>query len=368
MYLIPFSIMTFCLLLIGEKGILPSVDKSKNTKNIFVIFKVLAIILLIAFPTFRDSTVGYDTPNYYKNFEIILVNKSIASPAHAFEIGYQIINLIGAVLFGKYGIYFVFAICFSIIVLSIVYSSKRLSYNNLLTMFLFITVEFYLRSFDQLRQGVAIAIIVFAFVFLLDRKPIAYCACVIVATLFHSSAIILLPLYFLNFVNTDKKQLIFFSIFMILAFLGGVLEDKIVVLMEYVNIPFISKQNLSLWVQDLTLVGVLEIIVFSLIFLFLLVFKFIVKRKGVKVSTRYDIFLNTFYMSIIVEIIAALCHKPHLYGRMIYYFFWAIVFLLPEILQYVKNDKIKWLLKLSFYCFGFGYLIVSIIINAYGIV
>ncbi len=367
MYLIPFSILIFCMLFVSDSDFLPSIDKSSKRKNFLIIFKILAIALLIAFPTFRPFTVGYDTPNYYNNFNTILANKGIAN-ADNFEIGYQLINLIGAILFGKYGIYFVFAVCYSIIVLSVVYLSKKLSYNNLLTIFLFVTVEFYLRSFGQLRQCVAIAIVVFAFKFIIDKKPIAYCACVVVATLFHSSAIILLPLYLLNFINTNKKQLIFYSIFMIFALLSGVLEDKVVVLAKKLNIPFISKQNLNIWIQDLSLVGKLEIIVFSLIFVLLLVFKFIVERKGEKVDKRYNIFLSTFYMAVLVEIVAGLCHKPHLYGRMIYYFFWAIIFLLPEVLKYVKNKKLNCLLKLSFYCFGFGYLIVSIIINAYGIV
>lgn len=363
---IAFLILIFGLLVISEKTVLPNIDKTKKDKNYFLIFKILAIVLLIALPGFRASSVGYDSENYYKNFGIINADHSL-SRAHKFEIGFQLLNLLGSFIFGEYGIYFVFTICATIIVLCALYSAKKMSTNYLLTVFLFISVEFYFRGFDQLRQGVAIALVVLAFTFLVDREPIAYFACITTATLFHNTAIIMLPFYFVNRLTNKKNKLIFYIGSTVIILLLSIFEGQIIEFLSNMGISLFVKQNTEIWVQKLTTIGILELIVFTLAFIVLAVLRhFLCKNKN---ATKYDIFLATFYCAILFEIFSAICHKPHLYGRIIYYFFWAIIFVIPEMLSFIKNEKYRNILKCAVYVVGIGYLAFAIfVVQAYGIV
>lgn len=363
---IAFLMLIFGLLFISEKVVLPNVDKTKKEKNYFLFFKILAIVLLIALPGLRAWTVGYDTANYYNNFNLINLDRNLGR-AHKFESGFQFLNLIGSFIFGEYGIYFVFIVCSSIIVFSVLYSAKKMSANYLMTMFFFVSIEFYFRSFDQLRQGVAIALVVLAFTFIRDREPIAYFACIVTATLFHITALIMLPFYFLNRLTNKKNNIVFYIGSTAIIMLLIIFEGQIISFLSNNGIGLFTKQDTNIWVQDLTPIGILELVVFTLIFAFLAFLRAFLFRK--EKSPKFDLFLATFYCAILFEFFSAICHKPHLYGRLIYYFFWAIIFLIPEVLSLVKNEKYRTIFKYIAYVIGISYLVFALfVVHAYGIV
>lgn len=73
----------------------------------------------------------------------------------------------------------------------------------------------YFNSMNQIRQGVAIAIVLFAVKYIIRKEIAKYITCVIIATLFHYSAIVLILLYWCSSFkfSTRKSLIIFFVIF-----------------------------------------------------------------------------------------------------------------------------------------------------------
>lgn len=84
--------------------------------------------------------------------------------------------------------------------------------------------SFMLTHLSAMRQSLAIGIFLLSLDYLFRKKPIGYFSLVFIASLFHSSALIVAPLYFLTIIKDSKYKLISL-ILLILYFLAFFLED-----------------------------------------------------------------------------------------------------------------------------------------------
>lgn len=93
---------------------------------------------------------------------------------------------------------------------------------------LFIT-EFLFFSWDIVRQSAAITVILFAVEYIKQGHPMKWILCVIIAALFHTSAIILFPVYFLRWIKVCDfvlvSLIIVVTILMWLGILTGVMSE-----------------------------------------------------------------------------------------------------------------------------------------------
>lgn len=85
--------------------------------------------------------------------------------------------------------------------------------------FFFIT-SFLHEQLNIVRQGAAMCIVLYAFTFIIHRKPINYVGSVILASCFHLSALICLPFYFLKNKQIPSSLLWQYSVFFIFSFLS----------------------------------------------------------------------------------------------------------------------------------------------------
>lgn len=331
----------------------------------------VAIILLILFAGLRAYTIGYDVPNYNINFQLILESKKLDG-GHKFELLYNLINLICAFIFGESGFTFVLTICSVIIVFSVAYTAKELSPDIALSMFLFVSVDVYLRGFGQIRQCVAIAILMLSVICIAKKKPILFVLCVVVAMLFHETSIIFLPTYLFVYINKKSKwQYIFYGVMLGLAGIFCILEKPIIKLvcdifsLKYYDLYVVT----GLGIEKLTTFGWFEIIFNVLIFGFFLAYKIWYENKNKKnVGKGYDLFLSLYFCAVLLYLVSAICGRATLYGRLVYYFFWALIMLVPHFLKTIENKKVYYLFYALMLLAGLIYLICSIYaIDAYGI-
>ncbi|MDO8234126.1 EpsG family protein [Citrobacter werkmanii] len=73
----------------------------------------------------------------------------------------------------------------------------------------------YFEHFNIIRQGIAISIFFYSWKFVDKRKPVWYAAFVIIASCFHSAAILLLPFYFLLRIKSIKP--VYYAIVLVLV-------------------------------------------------------------------------------------------------------------------------------------------------------
>lgn len=74
---------------------------------------------------------------------------------------------------------------------------RRLSANNTFLIAFAYLITLFTTSFNTVKQGAAIAIVLFGIEFIQDRKIKEFLICILIAMMFHPTAIIALPMYFL---------------------------------------------------------------------------------------------------------------------------------------------------------------------------
>lgn len=175
------------------------------------IFEIAILIILCVVSGTRYNLGGSDYFVYktvYKsvpliqNFDFNTVQKIYGT--FGMEKGYLFFNsLVKTLGFNFYG----FTLINSIIFYMCLYIGlKRYIKNFNYFLVIFLYKMFFYDTFISLRQPIAMAIFFIALQFIEKREPIKYWLLCLLAFTFHNSAIILLPLYFINKIKISKKM------------------------------------------------------------------------------------------------------------------------------------------------------------------
>jgi hypothetical protein len=159
----------------------------KRYSKLFLVFLTIITILFIGL---RYKTGG-DWAGYIRIFESIHQNKTTTV-----EQGYVWLNRI---IYYTFGNYFVLQFIATAFVCIVTYSFiKRYSEYPLFTFYIFLLSFFDTLFMSQIRQSLAVGIILLSTKFILNRKLFVFIFCIYIASLFHVSAVCAIPLYFLN--------------------------------------------------------------------------------------------------------------------------------------------------------------------------
>lgn len=166
--------------------LIPLADQKKRD----IRFIVLSAILFLL-SAFRKG-IGTDFVSYQQYYQGLL-NGVI--PAADFELGYYLLNHILAYFGCHYQLLFI--LTSAAIVGLVCVTIKKYSQNPELSLLLYVALYFYFSSYNIVRQHIAIACIFFAVRYLMDKQVWKYMLWVLIASLFHRSVLIMVPLYFL---------------------------------------------------------------------------------------------------------------------------------------------------------------------------
>lgn len=202
--------------------------------GIFLFISFFALFLLSGF----RFNVGTDYLPYIKWFEGIN-----SGGKTYFEPGFTYLNkFIG---FYTTKAQFVFIIS-SLITLLLIYAAIRKSSRYAaLSVFLFCSMSFIFYSFNTTRQFIAIGISLFAWRYLVERDVLKYAASIALASMFHKTALLLIPVYFV--INYRFKKTHYYIISAI-AFASVRVQDLILKYVldlypVYANNDFILKRS-----------------------------------------------------------------------------------------------------------------------------
>lgn len=281
----------------------------------------MPLIALALLAGLRNHSVGSDSETYTRHFRSNL-NIYNFEFEKGVELGYQILEYILLRLQADY--FWLFLITAIIVVYCYLTVIKKYSINYPFSIFLFITLGVYTFFFNGLRQGIAMAIFTFATPYLLDKKLIPYILVCLFASFFHTTALFMIPFYFL--VNLRIKPL-----YKILAtFLGSLIVSRFLVTYiattneRYEGYTEVSEES----------GGLLTLGFYTILLLFIY---FIIRLY--KIRDEYTIKLFTFYALGVVFIIpvamlGAMASGPQ---RLITYFTWTLVLILPVMFRKINN-------------------------------
>ena len=292
---------------------------SKNPQFKITLYTTLAVMVLFA--GLRSAGVGTDSGSYARSFTNIDDMEGDWKEQLTDEPGFYYLKLILSMVSNQYWVLFtgIALLTYSCVVIAI----KRETEKIVIPLFVFITLGLYTFVFNAARQGIAVAIYMLSFKFLFeDHKTgfLKYCFFVFLAAMFHKTAVVALPLYFLFRQKYSPKMLV------IIAVLGIGMGA---VLPSFLAFAGTHEARYELYSTQAS-GGEMLTVFYMLITAF-----FIIRRKKINLEylPKYDVFLNMMLFGTLIFMVVQVNNMYVELTRFAAYFQVASVFLWAYIYQ-----------------------------------
>lgn len=276
------------------------------------IIRILIPIVYALFIGLRGKYVGVDTEAYYDHFYTFG-----RWGCDFVEPGFDWIN---RVLFGWGYNANAFFLANAMITLFFIYLAlnrldrKRYTYTAFCMYMLTFTF-----LVNGMRQGIACGIFVFAYQFIEERKPIHYCLSLLFASLFHASALFLIPLYFLE--KKHLSQPVYIGLF-VFSFIGLFVDIS-----SYIPAIELGTRDYSRYVENANKAQASSLGFIITTILNILVLALMLKNR---IHERYSLLFNLVFLSFLLK---NLGYSLPIIGRVAIYFTWFVYFLYPIVLS-----------------------------------
>jgi len=177
----------------------------KQDKKIFI----LSFLIMLLIGGLRGISVGTDTINYkdlYSGVEL-----------KGFEVGYYYLN--DYIISHGYNFQIMIFISMLLCLFPVFFVSSKLSSRPLLSVTLYVLLYFYFNSFNVMRQSIAISLFFLALYFYHKNNKSGYIISIIVAALFHTTALIVLVIY--PFYKIHIHKFIYIILILVSFFVGA---------------------------------------------------------------------------------------------------------------------------------------------------
>ena len=301
-------------------------NKKRNLMYIFL------CIVLIIFAGTRFET-GSDWRAYTSTFKDVgtinqLFDGRFRLDSMRMEQGYILVNSIIKTLGGSINeVFFIM----SVATIGIIFVSCK-KY----TPYYFIAILLYLRygypqtNFMFVRQGICIALFLYAIKYIHGKNFLKYCVCITICVFFHKSSLILYPIYFI--VNKEYKTSLLIGVMVISVVLGFTNWIKLITIFTPDKISLAINGYLNSGMSATLSLGMIEKI--GVIFIALLF-----REKLKKKFEYFNIFLNLYVISFIAYY--SLIESYVLQQRMVIIFNIAAIILISYFIYLGNNKLIK---------------------------
>lgn len=288
--------------------------------------------------------VGTDYMTYYEWFRGIAIGVDTY-----FEPGFlYLINLVNAAGLTPQWVF----VASSFLILGAVFAAtRRMSVIPWLSIFLFSATALYFVSFNIMRQFIAVAILLYAFRYILDRKFLFYAVSVGIASLFHLTALIMLPLYFL--LRLKPKRIFYFAAIVFCILLLLLREPVIELLLSLYPVYEGRDDFLNKFIFSEVFIGIGVLTMAIMMYL---------RKLG-----RFDmsntvnrIVFNVVFLSLIGHIFLAWIPAAN---RILYYLDILYILIIPAVIVKLNDPTTRRVLMASIIILLSLYLYVSLKIN-----
>lgn len=355
----------FLLIVLGFAATLYSCKTTANTSiNISSPARcnkllILCALLLILVSAFRSFSVGFDTQTYADYFNSKSHDPTLINFEKAFETAYLLLiklNLDFTVFLLIFNIFLIFVF---------IYIIKKYSINPIMSIYLIVSLAILTNSFNGTRQYIACAFFLLSLPSLQNGNVFKYLFFVLCAYLFHNSALMLIPIYFVRYFKLNKK---FFLFTIISGILALILMDNIIMFVSrYTTINYYERYVLTqILNESISLYNIAYIA--GLIFVFLVLLygqNFIQKSNKLsdKFKSNYQFLLKIFYLSVFIRTLATFSGIFSLINRFSVYFFFPIVILIPNLIYAFVKINLQKFANITVVLIGFMYLIGSVFVR-----
>lgn len=293
--------------------------EERNRRIMRLVFLGITFLQLWIIVAFRTKT-GNDFAMYSEGFFLMKRAGFSTLEYKDWELGFVVLTkLIGALTANK-TVYF--AVTALISLAGPAYLIIKHSKMPFLSVLLYINLFMYYISFNYVRQAIAISIVCFSWDFLKKKQFFPYLAVIIFASLFHATALIMIPVYFLVKFRGGIRTVLFYCYLLLLYYITSdsvlnILLSKVHT--EYENSIFIT-----------TGISVIYIVVPFLLCGLL----FFARRYFTAAPPEFIYLVNLSYFAMFWMIVMT---KHSLFERFSYYSYIFIILALPEALAAMRK-------------------------------
>lgn len=283
---------------------------------------VLITIVLVFVAGFRKRNIGIDTTAYYQMF---LSYKNITWSRFSLEIldepGYKILNwTLANIVQSDFQLLLILEAVIAIVPVSILI--YRHSDNPGISFFFYLAFGFFTFALSGIRQSIAIGFTIIAFMQIPKKKPLLYALFVFLAMLFHQTAIITIPMYFLRRFKINVKNALLFLVLGIGMYLFR--SPIITFLLEHSNNYYYAMETGG----DRQLLFIVLMIITAL---------FMIKELEQTNSINSLCFCMLATTAMILPVLK---YHPVLH-RLFYYFYIYVIIFIPNQIKSIKTQAVR---------------------------
>lgn len=331
------------------------VSKSLNNENVnqvirdedkprYVLSKYSKVCSFL--PLLLISAIRYDVgtdymARYVPGFENIAIGYK-----ETFEIGFKLLNKFILIFSNDYvWLFIVTSFIFCFFTYKAIYEqSEDVSYSIILL----VATSFFFLSLNLVRQCISIAIFLYATKYIKSSNLKKYVILILIATSLHYSAMVYIPVYFIckKKVAIEKQILTMVCIILSMPLVEKFIYSIIGATKYFKYIGSIYDTNeFSLWGFIINI----SILIFSYIF-----------YQDNKDDSEYNIFVNIQFIATILLLCSSIV--PHV-DRIVIAFTASQIIFLPKILNSIKKEFTRHVIKTMVICFYFIIMIDKIVIK-----
>lgn len=281
---------------------------------------------------FLLSALRMEVGNDYKNYAItcheIWVNGYVVT-----EIGFNLLVKLIYTLVGCENYIFVFAVFAFVTTWIFLKCFYRDSDNFFLSMFLFMTLGFYFRTFNTVRYYFVLAVALYSLRYVVKKEYIKFLLIICVSTLFHKSVLFVIPVYLMAAYVSKKWHYVVLGVVGVLCVIGKdiIMEIALMLYPSYENTSYINGNGglISNIISNASAIGKC----FLVLFLCLVFYKTAIANNR---ANRIYFNLNNFALLLYV------CgYFLPLLSRFTYYMTVPHLLLVPGVIGQIQDAKKK---------------------------
>ena len=303
-----------------------------NANKTFPVRNLIFPCLLFAFIFGCRYNVGVDYHTYYLDYLYNLSSRAIEPGFLFIKKTFQNNDL-------HFALYFGFIAFIQILFFMLGYRKRAYLYPFIISTLFLSCIE--LGWMNGIRQSLATCILVYAITFIEEKQPIKYILAILLAMQFHSSAIILFPVYFIVYLPILRSKWISISVFITALFINtlpverfDILFTQVANLLGYGDIY--NSENALVELEN-TGSGIGRLIL-NTIFLVIIWYSNKLKKFFIEDERWFNIMYNLFIIGMFGNIAFNKCVillRPFGYFRV----FWAVI--AGMLIYYLAKNKTK---------------------------
>ncbi|MHA7966131.1 EpsG family protein [Paenibacillus sp. CAU 1782] len=316
-----------------------------------VLWVIILLTPLFILSAFRAPSVGNDSLTYYNSYFIVINEDLFSKSVSSMEIGYVILSRLFGLIGFEYIHLQVLITCFIFIVLAV--SIYKYSKNVAFSVYIFITSRMFFDIMNISRQYISIAILMLSVSYIKEKKFIKFFLLVLLASLFHISALVFLISYPISNITYKKGNV---TLILLIGIVASVMFDEIVRMFTNLNPKYLVYLHSEYFNSQGNIAIYFNLLIYLSIFFAALITgyrKYVYRDNNTILANHYMDEQKIWFSFCLIAVICGLAGlNAPLVSRISIYFTAFYIFAIPNIVSGLKG-KVEKLVLFSVISIGF---------------